>query len=235
MLPGMGVVLIGEVVTPGSQTFSSPGLTTFTVPNFNTMTVELWGGGGSGGEAYNGNTISQGGEGGSYKKYSIAAGQLIPGTTQSVYVGAGGAAVQSNGGAGNPGGYSYFGDAVWVIGGYGGRGQFTSANGASSYTPTVSVSWTLVTSEAGGAGGYGGPGGSVTYAGGGGGGGQNTGGVSQAGGTSTYGGAGGKGNGGWAGISGNPNAFSPGGGGGGLVYTNLTGYGGDGRVVITWE
>lgn len=231
MLPGMGVVLIGEVVTPGSQTFSSPGLTTFTVPNFNTMTVELWGGGGSGGEAYNGNTASQGGEGGSYKKYTITAGQLISGTTQSVYVGSGGASVQSNGGAGNPGGYSYFADAVWTIGGYGGRGQFTGANSASSYTPTVSVSWTLVTSEAGGSGGYGSDGGSVTYAGGGGGGGQNTGGVTRAGGTSTYGGAGGQG--GW----GSGYIFAgtaPGGGGGGGIYTTTSGAGGNGRVVITW-
>lgn len=232
MLPGMGVVLIGEVVTPGSQTFSSPGLTTFTVPNFNTMTVELWGGGGSGGEAYNGNTISQGGEGGSYKKYSIAAGQLIPGTSQSVYVGSGAAAVQSNGGAGNPGGYSYFADAVWAIGGYGGRGQFSSATSASSYTPTVTVSWTLVTSEAGGAGGYGSDGGSVTYAGGGGGGGQNTGGVTRAGGTSTYGGAGGQG--GWGSGYIFPGT-APGGGGGGGVYTTTSGAGANGRVVITWE
>lgn len=234
MLPGMGVVLIGEVVTPGSQTFSSPGLTTFTVPNFNTMTVELWGGGGSGGMAYNGNTISQGGEGGSYKKYSITAGQLIPGTSQSVYVGSGAAAVQSNGGAGNPGGYSYFADAVWTIGGYGGRGQFASANSASSYTPTVSVSWTLVTSEAGGAGGYGSVGGSVTYSGGGGGGGQNTGGVFRAGGTSTFGGNGGRGYGTWGSYP-ETDGVAPGGGGGGGVYVGLSGVGGNGRVVITWE
>jgi len=230
MLPGMGI-FVGEAVVPGSQTFSSPGLTTFTVPNYNTITVELWGGGGSGGEAYNGNTISQGGEGGSYKKYSITAGQLIPGTSQSVYVGAGGAAVQSNGGAGLPGDYSYFANAVWTIGGYGGRGQFNSATSASSYTPTVSVSWTLVTSEAGGAGGYGSVGGSVTYAGGGGGGGQNTGGVTKAGGTSTFGGNGGQG--GWS--SGSIFAGSaPGGGGGGGIYTTTSGAGGTGRVVITW-
>jgi hypothetical protein len=222
-------------VTPGSQSFTSAGLTSFTVPLFNSMTVEVWGGGGSGGEAYNGNTISQGGQGGSYVKYSISPGQLTVGSSQSVYVGAGGAGVQNNGGAGNPGTYSYFADAVWAIGGYGGRGQFAGATSASSYTPTVSVPWTLVTSEAGGNGGYGGPGSSVTYAGGGGGGGQNTAGVTQAGGSSTYGGAGGVGNGGWLGQ--NPyqkNGYDPAGGGGGLVYQNASGSGGTGKVLITW-
>lgn len=230
MLPGMGV-FVGEAVTPGSQTFTTTGLSSFTVPNFNTMTVEIWGGGGSGGEAYNGNTISQGGQGGSYVKYTIAPGQLIPYTTQTVYVGAGGASVQSNGGAGNPGTYSYFGNAIWAIGGYGGRGQFTGATSASSYTPTVSVSWTLVTSETGGDGGYGGVGSNATYAGAGGGGGQNTGYVTKAGGTSVYGGNGGQG--GWGGgyiFAGT----APGGGGGGGIYTTTSGAGANGRVVITW-
>lgn len=230
----MQLLASSKTVIPGSQTYSTPGTYTFDVPDFNTMTVEIWGAGGSGGEAYNGNTISQGGEGGSYKKYTIDIGQLSPGSSQTVYIGAGGAAVQSNGGAGNPGGYSYFADAVWSIGGYGGRGQFSGANGASSYSPTVSVPWTLVISEAGGAGGYGGVGGSVTYAGGGGGGGQNTGGVFKAGGTSTYGGNGGRGYGTWGNYP-ETDGVSPGGGGGGGVYVGYSGKGGDGRIVITWS
>lgn len=219
-------------VTPGSQTFSSTGLQSFIVPAFNTMIVEIWGGGGSGGEAYNGNTVSQGGQGGSYVRYSIAAGQLVVGSTQSVYIGAGGAGVQSNGGAGNPGTYSYFANAIWAIGGYGGRGQLQVANPASSYSPTVSVPWALVISETGGSGGYGGPGSNTTYAGAGGGGGQNTGGATQAGGTSTYGGAGGQGG------YGNSSTFpgsQPGGGGGGNSYYGFSGSGGTGQIKISWS
>jgi hypothetical protein len=213
--------------------FDTPGSGTFVVPFFRLITVEIWGGGGSGGEAYNGNTISQGGQGGSYKRYLITAGQLTPGSILNYLVGAGGAAVQSNGGAGLAGGFTTFADAVWAKGGYGGRGQFVGATAALDYTPTNTVSWTLNYSETGGEGGYGAVGSNATYAGGGGGGGQNTGGVQKAGGTSTYGGNGGLGNGGWASMGGSPNGISPAGGGGGLVYTNFTGKGGDGRIVVT--
>ena len=220
-------------VTPGSQSFISVGLTSFNVPLFNTMTVEIWGGGGSGGEAYNGNMFSQGGQGGSYVKYGIAPGQITVGSTQNVYVGSGAAGVQSNGYAGNPGTYSYFGNAIWAIGGYGGRGQLAVATGAPSYSPSVSVPWTLLISEGGGGGGYGGGGGSVTYAGGGGGGGQNTGGVTQPGGTSTFGGNGGNG-----GQGSSPTFFNgaqPGGGGGGNIYVYVSGPGGNGKVLVTWS
>ena len=228
VLAGMGSV------TPGSQTFDTAGLTSFLIPAFNTMTVEIWAGGGSGGTAYNGNTLSQGGQGGSYVQYVITPSQINIGATYSVYVGAGANAVYSSGGAGLPGTYSYFADAIWAIGGYGGRGQSQAYTPASSYTPSVSVPWSLIVSETGGAGGYGAPGGSVTYAGGGGGGGQNTSGVFQAGGTSTYGGAGGRGYGSWgsyAETNGNP----PAGGGGGGVYTYGSGAGGTGKIKITWS
>ena len=230
------ILLGANAVTHGSQTYDTAGSFTFIGPLFNSMNIKIWGGGGSGGEAYNGNTISQGGEGGYYVEYNISAGQLAPTSSQTAYVGAGGAGVQSNGGAGLPGTYSYFGDAIWAIGGYGGRGQFASTNPASTYTPTVSVPWTLVLSEAGGSGGYGSVGGSVTYAGGGGGGGQNTGGVYRAGGSSTYGGAGGYGNGGWLGQNPYPkDGYSPAGGGGGLVYQQASGSGGTGKIVISWS
>jgi hypothetical protein len=234
MLPGLGV-FVGESVTPGSQVFTTAGLTSFTIPNFNTMTVEVWGGGGSGGMAYNGNTTSQGGQGGSYVKYLIAPAQILIGTAYSVYIGSGGGSTTSGGGAGYPGTYSYFADAIWAIGGYGGRGQNASATSASTYTPAVSVPWSLVVSETGGVGGYGTVGGSVTYAGGGGGGGQNTGGVTKAGGTSTYGGAGGQG--GYNSATSLP-GIQPGGGGGGgngggYGFTN--GVGGTGKVLISWS
>ena len=222
----------GITVIPGTQSFTTTGLSSFIVPYYNVLTVEMWGGGGSGGYAYNGNTISQGGQGGSYKKYILNPGDITVGSSQSVYVGAGGVAIRSNGGAGLPGDYSYFGNAIWVIGGYGGRGQFASATSASSYSPTVSVPWTASITESGGDGGYGGVGASVTYAGGGGGGGQNTGGVTKAGGTSTYGGNGGQG--GWD-TNSTVSGSAPGGGGGGTSWYQAAGTGGDGRIVITWS
>lgn len=205
---------------------------TFVLPYFRLLKVELWGGGGSGGEAYNGNTISQGGQGGSYKRYLITAGQLTPGSAVNYLVGAGGTAVRSNGGAGVAGGFTTFADAVWASGGYGGRGQFAGATAASTYTPTVSQSWTLDYEETGGAGGYGGVGSNATYAGGGGGGGQNTGGVFKSGGTSTYGGNGGRGYGTWGSYP-ETDGVSPGGGGGGGVYVGYSGYGGSGKIVVT--
>lgn len=216
-------------VTPGSQSFTAAGASTFTVPLFNTMTVQIWGGGGSGGSGYNGNVSSQGGQGGSYVSYSITPGQIVGGGTYNVYVGAGGATIYTGGGAGNYGIYSWFAQAIWAIGGYGGLGQFAGTNYAPSYTPTVSVPWTQIASEVGGGGGYNSAGGSTTYAGGGGGGGRNSAYYNQAGGSSTYGGAGGYG----AGPTINAqDGFQPGGGGGGSV--NHSGAGATGRVTISW-
>lgn len=224
-------VLLGATsVVPGSRSFSSPGLSSFTVPQFNVMNVQIWGGGGSGGSAYNGNISSQGGQGGTYASWSISPGQIGIGVSYDVYVGYGGASVYTGGGAGNYGLYSYFADAIWAIGGYGGAGQFSGANGAPSYSPSVSVPWTQTGYETGGGGGYNSAGGSTTYAGGGGGGGRNSAGWYEAGGSSTHGGAGGYG----AGPTQNAQDGSqPGGGGGGSV--NHSGAGGAGLIIISWS
>jgi len=235
MLPGISMIpFTGETVTAGSQQFATAGLSAFVVPNFNFMTVEIWGGGGAGGYCFNGNTISQGGQGGSYVKYTILAGQLSVGSAQSVYVGAGAASAAIYGApAGNPGMYSYFADAIWAIGGYGGRGQAEYLRPAAIYTPTVSVPWTLILSETGGAGGYASAGGSTTYAGAGGGGGQNTAYVTQPGGTSIYGGNGGQGG---SNSASTTSGTAPGGGGGGTNGGNAStnGAGGTGKIIINW-
>jgi hypothetical protein len=227
--------------TPGTDIFTVetfvPGSNTWVVPLYKgNMTVEIWGAGGSGGEAYNGNTVSGGGQGGSYKRYIIPEGILLVGSTQTIIVGIGGPGVQSNGGSGNPGGYSSFGNAVWASGGYGGRGQASPIVPAGSFTPSVMpTSWVLEYQEEGGDGGYSSNGGNTTYAGAGGGGGQNTGGVYREGGVSTYGGNGGKG---WgdAIYADHPtaNGKNPGGGGGGGIYIAHSGRGGDGLVKVSY-
>jgi hypothetical protein len=213
-----------------TQTFTSTGAGTWTRPSGATyVEVEMWGGGGAGGDAYNGGTYSQGGEGGYYAKYQINLSQLN--STESVYVGAGGSGKIGNGNSGNPGVYTWFGEAIWVIGGYGGRGQSSALNPASTYTPTRSLTSTLLVSENGGAGGYKTDGGSVTYAGGGGGGGSNYS-YSGAGGTSTYGGAGGYGGKGNGNIP-HTNGIAPGGGGGGTYWNeSLPSVGGDGQIIV---
>lgn len=223
---------LGKAFPPGTlvntQEFTTAGSHTWTKPDNATYAeIEIWGGGGSGGSAYNGNTYSQGGEGGSYKKYTALFTDMD--ATEEVLVGAGGSASISNGYYGNPGGFSWFGRAVWAIGGYGGRGQFTSSFPASSYTPTVTRTWTLDVSEVGGAGGYGTVGGNTTNSGAGGGTGYNGTAGPGTGGNSTNGGDGGLGD------TSNSGAFpgaAPGGGGGGGVWTRYSGAGGAGRIVV---
>jgi hypothetical protein len=214
-----------------TQTFATAGAGVWNKPSGATYAeVEMWGGGGSGGDAYNGGSFSQGGEGGYYAKYKIMFNQLN--ATQNLYVGNGGSGKTGNGGSGYPGEYSWFAEAIWVIGGYGGRGQFTALNPALTYTPTNIITTTLLTSENGGAGGYATEGGSVTYAGGGGGGGSNYY-NSYAGGTSTYGGAGGTGAGAYSAISATPGSQSGGGGGGNYWSASTSNsVGAAGKIII---
>jgi hypothetical protein len=224
----------------------------WTVPAFDSMTVELWGGGGSGSIAYHAYWASEGGQGGSYKKYTILPGQLTVGSTQTVIVGSGGPGnnVGSSYGPGLSGSYSAFGDAIWAAGGRGGDGEWNSIPPGvyltpsirpTAFSPTVSVPWTLVAEETGGAGGLApnssttnqaaGKGQNRTYAGAGGGSGINTGGVYFDGGISDNGGAGGRGGNGSNVLAGS----QPGGGGGGGIYTQITGAGANGKVVITYS
>ena len=234
MLPGISLFLPRQS-TPGSQTFSTAGTFSFTVPLYTTMTIEIWGGGGSGGNGYNGGGAGGGGDGGNYRRFTVATGGLIEGSTETVVVGAGGTGVTgyTNG---NGGGFSQFGNSITAAGGRGGRAQDSSGNAGGTYTPTNPrpAVFTQTISENGGTGGYGAVnGGSVTYAGGGGGGMVNDYGQGN-GGTSTFGGKGG--NGGDATENQPRNASAPAGGGGSTDWDggSPSGNGGTGRIVISW-
>lgn len=238
MLPGIGgFSVIPRQSVPGSQTFSSSGTFSFTVPLYTTMTVEIWGGGGSGGNAYNGGSCSEGGQGGSYARFTVALNGLTEGSTETVFIGAGGqGAVGNDGGYG--GNYSQFGNSITAPGGRGGNGQRVGGRGGGTYTPTNPrpAVFTQTYSETGAGGGVcnGSPGGNATYAGGGGGGKTNNSGTGGgAGGTSVYGGNGGPGT---PTSTGFPTADSPAGGGGAGFWDSggPSGAGGTGRIVISW-
>lgn len=227
LLCGIGAIQASPGTLVNTQEFTSTGSGTWIKPgNASYAIIEIWAGGGSGGMAYNGGSFSQGGQGGSYTQYQANMSDMS--ATESLLVGTGGSAVQNNGGAGLPGNFSWFGEAIWAKGGYGGRGQFVGAAAASNYTPTVSRPWTLLLNETGADGGYGVVGSNGTYAGGGGGGAQNSGSTQLAGGISTYGGAGGAGK-----NNGTATAGSqPGGGGGASVWTAFSGAGGAGKIIV---
>jgi len=228
LLCGIGAIQASPGTLVNTQEFTSAGSGTWIKPgNASYAIIEIWAGGGSGGMAYNGQTSSQGGQGGAYVSYQASMADMD--ATEELLVAAGGARVQSNGGAGLPGGFSWFGRAIWAKGGYGGGGQFVTASAAANYTPTVSRPWTLLSSENGAGSTYSANGTNATYAGAGGGGAFNLGTGSYLGGTSTYGGNGGAGNNG----GGNATAGSqPGGGGGAAIYVYFSGAGGNGKIVV---
>jgi hypothetical protein len=204
--------------------------------------VQLWGGGGSGGRRDGSGATADGG-GGAYNEKYIEVGDL--GSTETVTVGAGGAAQTTNS-SGVAGGTTSFGSHVlayggggggqvgpssgWPTGG-GGGGQFGAggtANGTagSPGNPIVGSSVNSILKHATHGGGGGGgqlDGGSVTGGNSvwGGGGGSRAG----AGGLSVFGGNGGVGN----GVSG----AVPGGGGAGGKDIASSGAGGAGRVIVT--
>lgn len=227
LLVGLGAIQASPGTLVNTQEFTATGAGTWIKPGgASYATIEIWGAGGSGGSAYNGGSISEGGGGGWYVRYQADMADLS--STEELLIGAGGAASRTNGYSGNPGGFSWFGRAIWALGGYGGRGQFTALIPATSYTPTVSKPWVLQLVEGGAGGGNGIPGTSATYAGAGGGGALNSGSASYAGGTSVYGGNGGAG-------SNNTNATAgsqPGGGGGASIWTVFSGAGGTGKIVV---
>lgn len=218
---------------PDVQTFSSSG--TWTKPASGTFAiVELWGGGGSGAKG----ASAGGGGGGAYIRFQKPLSEL--GATETVTIGAGGAA-KATGGNGNAGGNSSFGSHATAYGGAGGLatgngggggGVFSAAsgatgggggststsggNGADTTGPTAGVK-----SDWGGGGGGGDSGGIQVgarslFGGGGGGSGPN------AGGSSTFGGNGG------AGSATTGTAGSAKGGGGGSGNSGNSGAGGDG-------
>ena len=203
------------VVLETQSTITTSG--TWTCPTgINTIKVEAWGGGGGGGGTILAG-FAGGGAGGSYVINDSVT--VVPATSYTVTVGAGGALTGNGGANGNNGGNTTFGSTTPVIanGGIGGSG--TTATGQLG---------------AGGTNSSGGSGGTVTI------------GLPGASGASGSGGAGGTGAGviGGAGGASKTSAgngiagTSPGGGGGG-AYGPTTGSnrgaaGGDGQIIITY-
>lgn len=236
------VASFAPTYAPSVQTFSASG--TWTKPATGTrVIVELWGGGGSGAKG----STAGGGGGGAYLRFEKPIAEFS--ATESVTIGAGGAA-KAVGGTGNAGGNTSFGSHGTAYGGGGGGttggvggggggvfGAGSSSNGAGGAGGSTSTNGgtggdgsvpTLPTASDWGGGGGGGNGGGGTsagarslYGGGGGGGGA------QAGGASQFGGAGG------AAASGGGTAGAAKGGGGGSSNAGNSGAGGDGYCRVT--
>lgn len=193
----------GGPPTTNTQTFNSSGTWTKPSGDYTSYSVQLWGGGGSGGRGGVGGEPGGGGGGGGYWEFTGAISEL--GGTETVTVGAGGAAI-SGFASGNPGGPTSFTRAnsttITVYGG-GGGGQPTGASGAGGGGGGGSIAGVgaVGSNATGGAGGgsdAGSGGGTSTtggkgITGGGGGGGTATDavGANGAGGSSVFGGGGG--------------------------------------------
>jgi hypothetical protein len=229
-----------KYTTTGANTWTKPSGAVY-------VCVELWGGGGSGGTDTGNQNASGGGGGGAYATHCYDADDL--GGTETVTVGAGGAAVTGASDNGNNGGASSFGSHVSVGGGVGGVYSVTDPDGGDGGTVgSVGVDAFFgqggeegvdhgngsgnggdgLYSAGGGSSQDGGDNGGDSIYGGGGGGGQN-----GTGGASTFGGAGG------AGCTGSSDAVAGsapagGGGAGGCNFGDEdSGAGGDGMAIIT--
>lgn len=215
LLPG------GAILAQISQTFTSSG--TFTVPaGVTTIKVEAWGGGAGGSTGYGG------GGGGAFAGSNALT--VIPGTTYTVTVGNGGAAL-------NNGGNSSFGTLIIANGG--GNVNGTSGNLGGTVAKSTGAVRYAGGNGANGTGRGGGGGGGSAGAGGAGGNGGNSGndnaglgGVGGLAGTGTGGAAGG--NGGSRYIGGIPGNV-PGGGGGENGSSGAgSAAGGKGMVIVTY-
>jgi len=221
---GTGLTITDTTITASGgaavdrQTFNGSG--TWTKPGSGTVAIiECWGGGGSGGHGSSANRGGGGGGGGAYTYLVIALASL--GATETVTIGAGGAAQTVGDTAGNVGGTTTFGAWLSAFGGAGGGGAAASAAGGGG---GGAFSAGTVGGADGGAGGGpgGGAGGTGSAAGGdsalGGGGGGDFAASTGVGGKSYWGGAGGGG-----GTTTNPGSaggdsiFGGAGGGGGAT------------------
>jgi hypothetical protein len=232
-----GIVSSGANV----QTFESSG--TWTKPLSYTSTarvlLQAWGGGGSGGKSNN-STACSGGGGGGYVERWVALSAM--GSTETITIGAGGAAQTNNGQDGNVGGDTTIGSLVTAYGGGPGDGTASSTD---SITAGGGNALGAGTVSAKGSPGFmnmwsGADGGAVVASAvgngsaaifGGGGGGADLGGTAGTGGSSLYGGAGGAGGG--ASVDGNDGTQPGGGGGGSSNAAGESGAGGAGKVIIT--
>lgn len=214
------------------QTFTSSG--TWTKPagygSNSRALVQSWGGGASG-DAANGSSSPGGGGGGAYVEAWFNLSNL--GTTESVTIGAGGAAVVGIG-HGHAGGDTSFGSHVTApgapdpvntsTGGQGGGwGPFDGAGAGQTINGVVFTTASDGYNEGGGGGNNNNPGGNSVWGGGGGGGASNA-----VGGNSQFGGDGGTGS-----LGGTGGAGAQPGGGGGASGNNHSGAGGPGQVVVT--
>ncbi len=207
------------------QTFTSSD--TWNKPSSGTLAiVECWGAGGSGGHANSGG----GGGGGAYTKAILVLSDL--GSTETVTIGAGGAAVTGSNTIGNTGGNTTFGSHLTGYGGGGGGNNGGGAGGGGGLSAGSDGSGSTGGNGGDPGGGTGGAANSSETGGGSGLGGAGGGSGSSGGGTDGPGGAAGWGGGGGGGGDaagsglGGGNSIAGGGGGGGAGSTTSGGSGG---------
>lgn len=241
---------VGPVID--KQTFDASGTWTKPVGSFTSALIECWGGGGSGANRTTTGSAGGGG-GGSYNFRQIAFSSL--GSTETVTIGAGGAAVASSNANGNDGGTTSFGTWLSAYGGGGGSNAAAASNasGGGGGGLLSGAALNVKGDPEGIAGNVGTKINAVGRGGGATGGGVNTSNVGADGGNSIMGGAGGGstnsggtpannsggtamggGNGGAASSTGAATAGTqPAGGGGAARNGQTSGKGGDGRVIVT--
>lgn len=110
--------------------YRSAGSTSISIPAWAKLArVRVRAGGGAGGNGQNG-AAAGGGGGGELREFWCIVGSsqpIVPSTTVSINVGAGGAVSGSGGGNGGNGGSSSFGAVVAAVGGTGGQGSNTTS------------------------------------------------------------------------------------------------------------
>lgn len=121
-------LLMPADVGANRQVFTATGAGTWTKPASGTVArVRVWGGGGSGGKGSAGDEAGAGGGGGGCTEKWFLLSDL--GATESVSVGAGGAAQNTSATAGNVGNNSTFGTSGTLVTGYGGGGGGLGGSG----------------------------------------------------------------------------------------------------------
>lgn len=196
-----------DVITAGSQTYSTAGTFTFVVPAHNTLTVKVWGGGGGGGAYQSGYVNGTAGGVSKWNNTVIAnGGARATGRT-------GGAGGTASGGTTNTSGAT---GETGVEGSYGGKGGNGASGGAGGARNTTNSTAGKNGSAPGGAGGGSFPG--ARAGGGGGGGGYST--ITYSAGTLT---------------PGSSITVVVGAAGTGASATYKGGNGAVGRVAITWD